>query len=93
MCMSVLFRRLKCAQTMNFLQKKRLSLLNIHEEQLELEMKSHVYPLYPAPIIMKGADSFELDVAKFGIVPSWAKELKFGRVKQLPLNQVSGKVN
>ena len=59
--------------------KKRLSLLDIHEEQLELEMKSHVYPLYPAPIIMRGPDDFELDVAKFGLIPYWAKELKFGR--------------
>lgn len=62
-----------------FPSKKRLSLLGIHEEQLELEMKSHVYPLYPAPIIMKGADEFELDIAKFGLIPYWAKELKFGR--------------
>ena len=62
-----------------FPSKKRLSLLDIHEEQLELEMKSHVYPLYPAPIIMRGADDFELDVAKFGLIPYWAKELKFGR--------------
>ena len=62
-----------------FPSKKRLSLLDIHEEQLELEMKPHVYPLYPAPIIMKGADDFELDVAKFGLIPYWVKELKFGR--------------
>ena len=62
-----------------FPSKKRLSLLDIHEEQLELEMKPHVYPLYPAPIIMKGADEFELDIAKFGLIPYWAKELKFGR--------------
>ncbi|OAL84558.1 SOS response-associated peptidase [Acinetobacter sp. SFD] len=62
-----------------FPSKKRLSLLDIHEEQLELGIKIHVYPLAPAPIIMRGADKFELDIARFGLVPSWAKELKYGR--------------
>jgi len=41
-----------------FPSKSRLSLLDIHEEQLELDMKTHVYPLAPAPIIMRGADEF-----------------------------------
>ena len=62
-----------------FPSKSRLSLLDIHEEQLELDMETHVYPLAPAPIIMRGADEFELDIARFGLIPSWAKELKFGR--------------
>ncbi|MFW2046197.1 SOS response-associated peptidase [Acinetobacter variabilis] len=62
-----------------FPSKSRLSLLDIHEEQLELDMKTHVYPLATAPIIMRGADEFELDIARFGLIPSWAKELKFGR--------------
>lgn len=62
-----------------FPSKSRLSLLDIHKEQLELDMKTHVYPLAPAPIIMRGADEFELDIARFGLIPSWAKELKFGR--------------
>lgn len=62
-----------------FPSKQRLSLLDIHEEQLELEIKSHVYPLAPAPIIMRGTENFELDIAHFGLIPSWAKELKFGR--------------
>ena len=62
-----------------FPSKSRLSLLDIHEEQLELDMKTHVYPLALAPIIMRGADEFELDIARFGLIPSWAKELKFGR--------------
>lgn len=62
-----------------FPSKSRLSLLDIHEEQLELDMKTHVYPLAPPPIIMRGADEFELDIARFGLIPSWAKELRFGR--------------
>ena len=62
-----------------FPSKHRRSLIDIHEEQLELDMKTHVYPLAPAPIIMRGADEFELDIARFGLIPSWAKELKFGR--------------
>ncbi|MBO3661857.1 SOS response-associated peptidase family protein, partial [Acinetobacter variabilis] len=62
-----------------FPSKSRLSLLDIHEEQLKLDMKTHVYPLASAPIIMRGADEFELDIARFGLIPSWAKELKFGR--------------
>lgn len=62
-----------------FPSKSRLSLLDIHEEQLELDMKTHVYPLAPAPIIMRGTDEFELDISRFGLIPSWGKELKFGR--------------
>ncbi|MBU3845592.1 MAG: SOS response-associated peptidase [Candidatus Acinetobacter avistercoris] len=62
-----------------FPSKKRLSLLDIHESQLNLDFKQHVYPLYDAPIMMNGADQFELDVGKFGLLPHWSKELKFGR--------------
>ena len=63
---------------------KAVSLLDIHEEQLELDMETHVYPLAPAPIIMRGADEFELDIARFGLIPSWAKELKFGGILIMP---------
>lgn len=62
-----------------FPSKQRLSLLDIHEEQLGLDIKSHVYPLAPAPIMLRGANAFELDIACFGLIPSWAKELKYGR--------------
>ena len=62
-----------------FPSKKRLSLLGLHESQIDLNFESHVYPLYSAPIIMKGANQLELDIAKFGLIPSWAKDLKFGR--------------
>lgn len=62
-----------------FPSKSQLSLLDLHAEQLELNMKSHVYPLAPAPIMMRGAEGFELDIARFGLIPSWAKELKYGR--------------
>lgn len=68
-----------------FPSKSQLSLLDLHaeqlelKEQLELNMKSHVYPLAPAPIMMRGAEGFELDIARFGLIPSWAKELKYGR--------------
>ena len=62
-----------------FPSKSQLSLLDLHAEQLELNMKSHVYPLAPAPIMMRGAEGFELDIARFGLTPSWAKELKYGR--------------
>lgn len=44
-----------------FPSKKNLSLLDTHDRQLELEFKSHVYPLYPAPILLDGTDGFELD--------------------------------
>ncbi len=57
-----------------FPSKKQLILLDIREDQLELDLKDHVYPGYHAPIILK---NFDLDVAKFGMIPSWAKELKF----------------
>lgn len=62
-----------------FPSKSHLSLLDLHAEQLELNMKSHVYPLAPAPIMMRGAEGFELDIARFGLIPFWAKELKYGR--------------
>lgn len=62
-----------------FPSKSQLSLLDLHAEQLELNMKSHVYPLAPAPIMVRGAEGFELDIARFGLIPSWAKELKYGR--------------
>ena len=62
-----------------FPSKSQLSLLDLHAEQLELNMKSHVYPLAPAPIMMRGAEGFVLDIARFGLIPSWAKELKYGR--------------
>lgn len=62
-----------------FPSKRRMSLLDIQESQIDLEFKSHVYPLYPAPIILNGADSFELDVANFGMLPSWAKDVKLAR--------------
>ncbi|PJI30423.1 MULTISPECIES: SOS response-associated peptidase [Acinetobacter] len=62
-----------------FPSKSQLSLLDLHAEQLELNMKSHVYPLAPAPIMMRGAEGFELDIARFGLIPFWAKELKYGR--------------
>lgn len=62
-----------------FPSKSQLSLLDLHAEQLELNMKSHVYPLAPAPIMMRGAEGIELDIARFGLIPFWAKELKYGR--------------
>ncbi|WP_411686090.1 SOS response-associated peptidase [Acinetobacter pseudolwoffii] len=62
-----------------FPSKSQLSLLDLHAEQLELNMKSHVYPLAPTPIMMRGAEGFELDIARFGLIPFWAKELKYGR--------------
>ncbi|CAB1221406.1 SOS response-associated peptidase [Acinetobacter bouvetii] len=39
----------------------------------------HTFPLYDAPILMHGADQPEWDLAKFGLIPFWAKELKYGR--------------
>lgn len=62
-----------------FPTKQGLSLLGIHEDQLELNLPRHVYPLAPAPIIMRGADELELDIARFGLIPAWAKEFKYGR--------------
>lgn len=54
--------------------REALALLDIEPDQLDLELKSHVYPGYHAPIIMRG---FDLDVGKFGLLPSWAKDFKF----------------
>lgn len=51
-----------------------LALLDVEVDQLELDLKSHIYPGYHAPIIMKG---FDLDYGKFGLLPSWAKDFKF----------------
>ena len=54
--------------------REALSLLDIEVDQLELDLKSHIYPGYHAPIIMKG---FDLDYGKFGLLPTWAKDFKF----------------
>ena len=57
-----------------FPSKKNLQLLGVDPDQFDLDLKDHVYPSYHAPIIMKG---FDLDIAKFGLLPKWAKEFKF----------------
>jgi len=49
--------------------------LGIEFNALDHDLKSHVYPLYPAPIIVK---EFDLDFGKFGLIPKWAKDTKFG---------------
>ncbi|ELW90955.1 hypothetical protein ACINWC743_1831 [Acinetobacter sp. WC-743] len=54
--------------------RSSLAFLDVEPDQLDLELKSHVYPGYHAPIIMRG---FDLDVGKFGLLPSWAKDFKF----------------
>lgn len=54
--------------------RSALALLDVNEDQLDLELKPHVYPGYHAPIIMKG---FDLDFGKFGLLPKWAKDFKF----------------
>lgn len=60
-----------------FPSNKDLAFLDVDTSHLDLELKDHVYPSYHAPIILNGADQFELDIAKFGLLPGWAKELKF----------------
>ena len=54
--------------------REALSLLDVEVDQLDLELKPHVYPGYHAPIIMK---NFDLDFGKFGLLPKWAKDFKF----------------
>lgn len=54
--------------------REALSFLDVEVDQLDLELKPHVYPGYHAPIIMKG---FDLDFGKFGLLPKWAKDFKF----------------
>lgn len=54
-----------------------MTLLGVDTSQFDLELKDHVFPSYHAPIILNGSDHLELDIAKFGLLPSWAKELKF----------------
>ncbi len=57
-----------------FPTRAAISTLDVNDDQLELDLKTHVYPGYHAPIIMRG---FDLDVAKFGLLPSWVKDFKF----------------
>lgn len=54
--------------------REALALLDVNEDQLNLELKSHVYPGYHAPMIMRG---YDLDFGKFGLLPQWAKDFKF----------------
>lgn len=60
-----------------FPNKRNLTLLGVDTSQFDLELKDHVFPSYHAPIILNGSEHLELDIAKFGLLPSWAKELKF----------------
>ena len=60
-----------------FPSKRNLMLLGVDTSQFDLELKDHVFPSYHAPIILNGSEHLELDIAKFGLLPSWAKELKF----------------
>ena len=60
-----------------FPSKRNLTLLGVDTSQSNLELKDHVFPSYHAPIILNGSEHFELDIAKFGLLPSWAKELRF----------------
>lgn len=60
-----------------FPSKRNLTLLGVNTSQFDLELKDHVFPSYHAPIILNGSEHLELDIAKFGLLPSWAKELKF----------------
>ena len=59
------------------IKKNRAFLLGLSEPQFQYP--DHIYPLYDAPILIHGADRPEWDLAKFGLIPSWAKELKYGR--------------
>ena len=60
-----------------FPSKKKLRLLGVDPDHYDLDLKEHVYPSYHAPIIMKGADGFDLDIARLGLLPKWAKEFNF----------------
>ena len=57
-----------------FPSKRNLMLLGVDTSQFDLELKDHVFPSYHAPIILNGSEHLELDIAKFGLLPSWAKE-------------------
>lgn len=59
------------------IKRNRAFLLGLSEPQFEYP--DHIYPLYDAPILMHGADQPEWDIAKFGLIPFWAKELKYAR--------------
>ena len=59
------------------IKRNRAYLLGLSEPPFEFP--EDVFPLYDAPILIHGADQPEWDLAKFGLIPSWAKELKYGR--------------
>jgi len=59
------------------IKRNRSFLLDLPEPPFEFP--NDIFPLYDAPILMHGADQPEWDLAKFGLIPFWAKELKYGR--------------
>ena len=61
-----------------FPSKRDLSLLGVDASQFDLELNDHGYPSYYAPVILNGAaHQFELDIAKFGLLPSGLKNYGF----------------
>jgi len=48
-----------------------LPMANVHE----------VFPTYPGPIVLKSHNTnrIAIGLARFGLIPSWAKEETFGR--------------
>lgn len=59
------------------IKRNRTYLLSLSEPPFDFP--EDVFPLYDAPILIHGADQPEWDLAKFGLIPFWAKELKYGR--------------
>ena len=59
------------------IKRNRAYLLGLSEPPFDFP--EDIFPLYDAPILIHGADHPEWDLAKFGLIPFWAKELEYGR--------------
>ncbi|OTG67820.1 DUF159 family protein [Acinetobacter sp. ANC 4470] len=62
----------------NFKAIKRNQAYLLDLSEPPFEFPENVFPLYDAPILIHGADQPEWDLAKFGLIPFWAKNLKYG---------------
>ncbi|MGE8653749.1 MAG: SOS response-associated peptidase family protein [Acinetobacter gandensis] len=60
------------------IKRDRAFLLNL-PEPTQLEFPDEIFPTYNSPLIFSNKGNIEWRAAKFGMIPKWAKELKYGR--------------
>jgi putative SOS response-associated peptidase YedK len=60
------------------IKRDRAFLLNLPDPP-QLDFPDEIYPTYNAPLVFSNKGIIEWRSAKFGMIPKWATELKYGR--------------